>query len=139
MDFLAAYEEKLSVNAATNYLQEEKIVAKINESLQYKKSYGKMEIDDYVGTSIYRNGHLNQSLLSTNRPFYGTNELCLLVNIPTYQDEAGEYSVIGYADSRSLRRVSGCPPYLDDFVRFDFRIFDIIWHAASLQILTAGK
>ena len=91
-----------------------------------------MEPDLYFGTVIYQNGYLNQSLLSSTGAFYGTNELHLLVNISTYQaDEAGEYFVIGY--------VSGCPLDLYYFVRYHLNIFEIIWHAASLQILTAGK
>ena len=141
MDFLAAYEEKISANAVINYnLQEQNIVAKINESLLYNKSYGKMELDFYLETFIYQNGYLNQFLLSSNGTFYGTNEFHLLVNISVYQeDEAGEYFVIGYADSRSLRYVSGCPPRLDRFVRYELYVFQTIWYAASLQILTAGK
>ena len=99
-----------------------------------------MEPDLYFGTVIYQNGYLNQSLLSSNGTFYGTNELHLLVNISTYQaDEAGEYFVIGYADSLLLDHVSGCPKELYFFVRYHLNIFEIIWHAASLQILTAGK
>ena len=96
-------------------------MAKINESLLYYRSYGKTKNDFYFESYIYHNGYLNQSLLSSNGIFYGTDEFHLLINISTYQgDEAGEYFVIVYTDSPLL-------------------IFSSIWHVETLQIHTTGK
>ena len=128
----------MSVKAAT-VSQQQKIAAKVNESVLYNISYPKLEVYWYFGTYIYRNGELNQSLLSSNGTFYGTNEFLLLVNISTYQeDEAGEYFIIAYTDSFKLL-VNGCPPDSFYFVRYYLWIFGLIQYAATLQILTAGK
>ena len=138
MDFLAAYEEKLWVNSAP-FSQEQNILARINETLLYNQSYGKVESGNYLGTFIYQNGYLNQSLLSSNGAFYGTDEFRLLVNISTYQeDEAGEYFVIVYSNIFALNNIEFCPPYLE-FLIFYLPISEIIWHLKALQIQTAGK
>ena len=87
---------------------------------------------------IYQNGYLNQSLLSTNGTFYGTNEYRLLVNASTYQGEqAGEYYVITYSDLFILFDY-GCWSYLDIVVSH-VSFYSLIWHLETLQIQTTGN
>ena len=140
MLFLAVYEEKLSVNAAT-ISQEHKIVAKINESLLvYNRSFGKMENDFYFLTTIYHNGHLNQFLVHSNGIVPETNEFHLVLNISTYQeDEAGEYSIISYSNILTLQLSYGCPVIFDHLVYYYSSLYRIILDVGTLQILTAGK
>ena len=139
MDFLADYKEKLSVNAAT-ISQEHKIVAKINDSLLYNRPYAKMVTDIYFKTVIHQNGYSNQSLLSSNRTFSGTNEFHLVANISSYQEhEAGEYFVISYSNTYALYFAYGCPVSFDDLMQYFSSYYGIIGHIGTLQILTAGK
>ena len=135
-----AYEEKLLVNAAT-LSQENKIVAKINDSLLYSSSYGKTELDNYFWTQIHQNGYLNQSLLSSSGTFFGTNDFHLFINISTYQEhEAGEYFVIVYTDIFALYYTHACPAFIYlDFVDYYLSIIDIVWQVEILQIQTSGK
>ena len=129
----------LSVNAPT-ISQESKIVAKINESLLYNRSYGKMEVDLYFGIAwyIYQNGYLNQSLLSSNGAFYGTNNFHLFINIETYQeDEAGEYFVTGYIAVFTFYFF--CPSKYFSFLVSHLSIVNTIWHVETLQIQTSGE
>ena len=138
MCFLAAYGGKLSANAAT-FSQENKILAKINESLLYNKNFTQTESHIRYSTYIYINGYLNQSLLSSIGSFQGTNELRLFVNISTYEgDEAGDYFVIVYADKFNLFFFSVC------FAHYPHLISDIlaqptIWYVQTLQVLTTGN
>ena len=112
-------------------------MAKINESLVYSKSYDKTGSCPYSEIHIYQNGYLNQSLLSSNGTFNGTNEFRVLVNISTYQeDEAGEYFVIVYAHPCVYAR--GCWSY---FRFIDLYLSDYlpIRHVETLQIHTTGN
>ena len=98
-----------------------------------------MKNDFYLGSYIYQNGYLNQSLLSSNGIFYGTNEFHLLLNISTYQgDEAGEYFVIVYTDSHALIFEYGCSTYFH-FIGFSLWLFSLIWQVETLQIHTTSK
>ena len=139
MNFLADYQEKLSINAAT-ISQEHKIVAKINESLRYNRSYAKIETDLNLLTVIYQNGYLNHSLLSSNGIFNETNEFQLVVTISSYQEhEAGEYFVISYGYIHDLFVGYDCPVSWYDWFLYFPSYFGIIRHIGTLQILTAGK
>ena len=139
MLILVAYEEKLTVNAAA-ISQENKIVAKINDSLLYNSSYGKMELDRTFAY-IYQNGYLNQSLLSSSGTFFGTNDFRLFLNISTYQEhEAGEYFIIVYTNTFTLYFTYACPEFdYFDFLNNDLSIYNIVWQVETLQIQTSGK
>ena len=139
MDFLADYEENLSINAAT-ISQEDEIVAKINESLLYNKSDSKMQTDLNLQTFIYQNGHPNQSLLSSNGIFYGTNGFQLVVTTPSYQEhEAGEYFVISYSEIPAVSFGYGCSLSWSILLYFFPSPYEIIRHVGTLEIITAGK
>ena len=126
----------MSVNAAI-ISQEHKLFAKINESLLYKRNYAKTESNYSYSTYIYHDSYLNQSLLTSNGSFHGTNELRLLVNISTHEgNEAGDYFVIVYADT--LNQAFGCLAQ-SRFVSFNILVQPTIWYVQTLQIFTTGK
>ena len=141
MNLFAEYEEKISVKAST-LPKEENIFAKVNESLSYHKTYKELESDGYLPSDIYifHNGSSSQSLLSTDRAFYGTNEVQLSLEISNYQqEEAGEYSIVVYADSNDiLDDYYDCNKYDRLFSR-DLKIDDAILYTETLHIYTAGK
>ena len=138
MDFLTVFEEKLSVSAAT-ISQEHNIMAKINESLLYKRFYGNMDSLFYFEIYTYQNGYPNQSLLSVNGTFYETNEVYLIVNISCYQgDEAGEYFIIVYTLPHILFFDYGCDEYYE-FVVIYLSLFSPIWQVQKVQMHTTGN
>ena len=141
MDLLAAYEENISVKAAT-LPNEQKIVAKVNESLSYYKAYEKLENSNFrfAGPYIFHNGYPNQSLLSSDGTFNGTNKFQLSLNILNYQrEEAGDYSMVVYAHSRfALYNFDDCKNY-GSSVQHVLRVRVAIWYIEALHIYTAGK
>ena len=138
MYFLAAYEGKLSANAAT-FSQENNILAKINRSLLYNRKLKATADFILYSVYIYQNGYLNQSLLSSKGSFHGTNELRLFVNISTYEgDEAGDYFVIVYADTFNQYILAVCMAHFR-FVGSYTLAQSKIWYVGTLQILTTGN
>ena len=124
------------MNAAT-IAQGHNLIAKVNESLVYSKSYGKMELFSNNEIYTYQNGYPNQPLLLSNGTLYGTNEFYLLVNISTYQgNEAGEYFVIVYTNLFTLLTEYGCSHYF--YFVFSLRS-SIVWNVETLQIQTTGN
>ena len=138
MYFLAAYEGKLSANAAT-FSQENKILAKINGSLLYSRKLKETGSFIFYSVYIYQNGYLNQSLLSSKGSFHGTNERDLFVNISTYEgDEAGDYFVIVYAYTFIQYILTDCIAHFR-FVSSYTLVQSTIWYVETLQILTTGN
>ena len=141
MNLFAAFEEKISVKAAT-LPNEQNIFAKVNASLSYYKAYEKLESSNFQfdGPYIFHNGYSNQSLLSSDETFYGTNEFQLSLKISNYQGEqAGEYSVVVYTNSRyALDTFDDCYDY-DSFAAEYLRVRNVIWYTEVLHIYTAGE
>ena len=141
MNFFTAYEEKLSVNPAAD-LQDHKIVVKINESLLYNRSFGKMERDLFFRTRmvVYQNGYLNESLHSFSGAFYGTNEFHLIANISSYRAyQAGEYVVIVHTNALLVLLFNECPLDIVLSLLDYLSTSRIILLVETLQLQTAGK
>ena len=141
----AAFEAKISLKAAT-LPNEQKIVAKVTESLLYYKAYERLESSKFpfvgpkIPVHVFYNGYSNQSLLSSDGVFYGTEEFQLSLKISNYQkEEAGEYRRVVYTDSGVISLHFNDCNYYYVLVQYDLRIPNIILFTETLHIYTAGE
>ena len=57
----------------------------------------------YSILQFYSNGRPKSSLLTNGKPFYGTNQSHLVINIPQYNKNwAGDYTIASYVFCRDL-------------------------------------